>query len=585
MGEADVSILTTKRPQSSQARPDLVSLCGRRIIMTAEPECSSSLKMGVVKQYTGGDKIMARQLYGTQMSFYLQGTWFMMCNDIPTIASSGVDDYGTWRRIVIFPFRSKFVYRTQEQHHVDEWGQQTADNEYLWPVDPTVDQKLESWKECFASLLLDHAGRQRVPEPKSLVAAREDVRAKTDVFSLFVKDKLIAVGAGVVSIQALFDAFRIWLSNANLPVGKKISREMFERYMRKILGTPKEAADGEGFPASAGSAEISIPSIVDPGAYQLTIRDISQQFYGQSEIFQVVGDLPFPDTVQYTDPDAVFWKLRKTRDDEIRDYKIRDNNVHPCLRSDPDIDCDLYYDLHCDLYYDLHCDLYCDLYYDLHTDCDLRFGLGCSSPSTSSSTGTSAGPGPSSSTGTSASTTTTEPILRLESSTTTASTESITTTVPTESITTTSTESITTTVPTESITTTSTKSITTTSTKSITTTSTESITTTSTKSITTTSTKSITTTAPTKSITTTAPTESITATSSPRTSNDVSRICSDIFESIYGKILVVFCLFYYNTNQLDVALTMVAIFTVLWHFMVAPGSAKCPVHAAEEAVV
>ncbi|KAJ3072544.1 hypothetical protein HK102_006208 [Quaeritorhiza haematococci] len=246
MGEADVSILTTKRPQSSQARPDLVSLRGRRIIMTAEPECSSSLKMEVVKQYTGGDKITARQLYGTQMSFYLQGTWFMMCNDIPTIASSGVDDYGTWRRIVIFPFRSKFVYGTPEQHHVDEWGQQTADGEYLWPVDPTVDQKLESWKECFASLLLDHAGRQRVPEPKSLEAARADVRAKTDVFSLFVKDKLIAVGAGagIVAIQALFDAFRIWLSNANLPVGKKVSREMFERYMRKILGTPKETADG-----------------------------------------------------------------------------------------------------------------------------------------------------------------------------------------------------------------------------------------------------------------------------------------------------------------------------------------------------
>ena len=97
----DVSLLTNKRANSSNASPDIIRLKGKRIFTFQEPEHDDKLRTGILKQYTGGDTIIARELFKAPVSFKLQGTMMMCCNDLPAVASI---DGGTWRRIRVIEF-------------------------------------------------------------------------------------------------------------------------------------------------------------------------------------------------------------------------------------------------------------------------------------------------------------------------------------------------------------------------------------------------------------------------------------------------------------------------------------------------
>lgn len=83
-----------------------MDLKGRRIATIQEPEVRDKLNMGLVKNLTGSDTITARQLHKKQDKFKLQCKIFLCCNAIPNIECS---DGGTWRRVKIGEFKSKFV--------------------------------------------------------------------------------------------------------------------------------------------------------------------------------------------------------------------------------------------------------------------------------------------------------------------------------------------------------------------------------------------------------------------------------------------------------------------------------------------
>ena len=102
----NVSALCSKRPASSAADPELANLQGRRIVTFSEPSRDETINTGYLKYLTGGDKIQTRALYKGPVTFYPQGKLYLICNDIPNIPS---DDDGTWRRVKIILFQSKFV--------------------------------------------------------------------------------------------------------------------------------------------------------------------------------------------------------------------------------------------------------------------------------------------------------------------------------------------------------------------------------------------------------------------------------------------------------------------------------------------
>ena len=133
----DVSLLTNKRGNASNASPDVARLRGKRIFTFQEPEHDDKLRTGILKQYTGGDTIIARELFKAPIAFKSQGTMIMCCNDLPAVTSC---DSGTWRRIRVVEFKSRFC------------DNPVKENEFK--IDPTIKTKIKEWRPYFMSILI-----------------------------------------------------------------------------------------------------------------------------------------------------------------------------------------------------------------------------------------------------------------------------------------------------------------------------------------------------------------------------------------------------------------------------------------------
>ena len=89
------------------------------------------MNVGIMKEFTGGDKVLVRDLYkGSKemIEFKPQMKYFLICNQLPVIPS--IDD-GTWRKLRVIDFNSKFV------------DNPTVSNEFK--INTNLKQEIKSW--------------------------------------------------------------------------------------------------------------------------------------------------------------------------------------------------------------------------------------------------------------------------------------------------------------------------------------------------------------------------------------------------------------------------------------------------------
>ena len=103
---ASPALLTKGRSDANNASPAIANLRGKRLICCSEPDEKEPIKTGVMKELTGGDKLVGRHLHMAPIEFRPQHSIFFACNDPPEVQTT---DEGTWRRIRVVPFISKFV--------------------------------------------------------------------------------------------------------------------------------------------------------------------------------------------------------------------------------------------------------------------------------------------------------------------------------------------------------------------------------------------------------------------------------------------------------------------------------------------
>ena len=127
-----VALLTQKRKSSGAADPEMARTRGRRFVYMQEPDVNETLNIGEMKEITGNDTIQARSLYKEPFEFTPQFKLVLMCNDKPKIPSN---DDGTWRRLQVAPFISRFVDEDEDPN--------PEDNRYL--KDKSLKRKLEKW--------------------------------------------------------------------------------------------------------------------------------------------------------------------------------------------------------------------------------------------------------------------------------------------------------------------------------------------------------------------------------------------------------------------------------------------------------
>jgi P4 family phage/plasmid primase-like protien len=220
-----VALLTQKRGASGSATPELARARSKRFAVLQEPS-DDTINCGLLKELTGGDKIYARALYSAGYEFKPQFKLVLTCNHLPVVPS---DDGGTWRRIRVVPFKSKFCDNPNPEN----------ENEFL--IDTELSSKFEDWAPIFMSLLVNKYKSivgTKYREPDVVLEATREYQRRNDLVADFV-DSCITKGAdeSVVLLDQAYSDFKSWLREEGITErGTSMRKNDFLSLLEKQMG-------------------------------------------------------------------------------------------------------------------------------------------------------------------------------------------------------------------------------------------------------------------------------------------------------------------------------------------------------------
>jgi P4 family phage/plasmid primase-like protien len=220
-----IALLTQKRAASNSAQGELERTKGRRFAVMQEPSEQDKINIGFMKELSGNDRILCRGLYKEPYEFKPQFKMILTCNELPEVPS---DDGGTWRRIRVIEFLSKFCENP------------TKPNEF--PMDLELSDKFERWAEHFMSMLIErhkHINPNNIHEPMEVRIATESYKNNNDIIGQYKTDRLNIDKSNTTNrlgINTIYNDFRLWCYS-NMPKNKKQpDRNQLRAYFEKIIG-------------------------------------------------------------------------------------------------------------------------------------------------------------------------------------------------------------------------------------------------------------------------------------------------------------------------------------------------------------
>ena len=227
-----ITIITRKRGQSNETSPEKVRMKGRRCGVFQETDDGGKLNVGVMKEFTGGDKVLVRDLFkgsSEMIEFKPQMKYFLTCNQLPAVLSN---DDETWRRIRVICFGSKFT------------DNPTKSNEFM--IDKTLKHKIEQWAPTFISYLIhiyntDYKSKKYLTEPEEVKAFTNQYRMENDLYIEFITEKIIITNNvnDCIGRNNLWEEFKDW--NRKTYDSKIHQKKMdFVKFINQKFGEPTE---------------------------------------------------------------------------------------------------------------------------------------------------------------------------------------------------------------------------------------------------------------------------------------------------------------------------------------------------------
>jgi P4 family phage/plasmid primase-like protien len=219
-----ISLFTQKRGKSGAAAPEVIRLKGRRFVTMQEPDEKIALNTGLMKEISSCEKMYARDLFKSGCEFEVQAKFHLACNEKPEINTT---DGGTWRRLVVVNYTSKFVDKPCEPHH--------------FPIDETIQHSVTSvtWAQPFLNYLVttlkEGSGFHKLPTPAKVLEYTSEYRNDTDGIAKFLSEKIEDFKDGdevhpvlKTQLQSVFKQWKIQNEN-NLSVSDLVKR-VTEKY-------------------------------------------------------------------------------------------------------------------------------------------------------------------------------------------------------------------------------------------------------------------------------------------------------------------------------------------------------------------
>lgn len=204
---------------TSSASPELTRMKGKRLIVLSETDLDAKLNETNVKQLTGGDTIVARDLYNGYDQFQIVGKFIMATNHLPRITSN---DEAIWRRLEVLRFEAQFKHST----------------------DPSLPSALIAEREGILAWLVAGAkkyyGSGKDLQPTSrMLEWNKNYRTEEDLLSGFIDDSLEEVNGSMETAFDIYDNYKNWCKKNAIPVldQNQFGRNMTKRgFIRKKMG-------------------------------------------------------------------------------------------------------------------------------------------------------------------------------------------------------------------------------------------------------------------------------------------------------------------------------------------------------------
>ena len=229
-----ITLLTQKRAASNAATSEVARTKGKRFACLQEPSEDEKLNVGLMKELTGGDKIQARQLFSEPIEFKPQFKMILTCNTLPNVPS---DDGGTWRRIRVVEFSSKFCDAPDSE----------KPNEFK--IDIELSDKFGRWKEYFMSLLIEYYKKYMesgIIEPDEVLECTKEYQKNNDTFLEFVEHECERCEEEFVSYNDIWNGFKMWSKENNIQVTVN-KKSVFVKSVGKTLGKYVQMGKVEGW--------------------------------------------------------------------------------------------------------------------------------------------------------------------------------------------------------------------------------------------------------------------------------------------------------------------------------------------------
>ncbi len=229
-----ITLLTGKRAASNAATSEIARTKGKRFACLQEPSEDEKLNVGLMKELTGGDKIQARMIFKEPIEFKPQFKMILTCNTLPNVPS---DDGGTWRRIRVVEFTSKFCENP------------SPDNPNEFQIDKDLSEKFDAWKEMFMSMLIEYYKIYQVKgiiEPDEVLKCTRDYQKNNDNYLEFIEKELERHEDGVLTYTEFLGAFKLWCKEMNLQVPNGKPKEI-KNSLKSSLGECVKIGKSDGW--------------------------------------------------------------------------------------------------------------------------------------------------------------------------------------------------------------------------------------------------------------------------------------------------------------------------------------------------
>lgn len=214
---------TFLQQRGDKVRSDLARLRGARLVSTSETNHGERLDASLVKRLTGGEKITARALYGTEFEFKPQFVPIMSTNALPIVDGG---DSALARRFVIVPFDT-----TIPEHEVDT----------------RLPQKLLDEASGILNRLLEGLHdyqKQGLAIPADVENASRGFMERSDLIGTFLNECYTEDSKGRVSSADLYDDYRVWCLTDGL---NPMSKRQFTEKVNRQWGDPGKSGGFRGY--------------------------------------------------------------------------------------------------------------------------------------------------------------------------------------------------------------------------------------------------------------------------------------------------------------------------------------------------